>query len=180
MANEFNTLITDVGLQRLSTAAGSGGQVAITHVALGDGNGARYEASADQTALRRERARVGISSRRQIDGGQWLVRSEFPPDETVIFEIREFGFFDADGALIFVWAEQGVQIGQAGLTTFLLDHALDFSQVRDGLIFVDAPQDDALDEAFGLSVVATLARQTLDHHTLWEAFRAAHGHYPGE
>ena len=36
------SIITNAGLAKIRTAAGSASQVAITHVAIGDGNGANY------------------------------------------------------------------------------------------------------------------------------------------
>ncbi len=36
-------LITDIGLNKITAAAGGASAVAITHVALGDGGGAAYE-----------------------------------------------------------------------------------------------------------------------------------------
>jgi len=137
-----STLLTDIGEAKAATAVGSGSAVAITHIAMGDGNGATYDADFDQTALVNERARMAIESRIQIAPRQWKVKAEFPP-ETEAFEVREIGYFDAAGALISVWAGIDVDSRSTGVVSYINEHVLDLSRVAEGAIIVDAP-DDAL------------------------------------
>lgn len=175
---DLSSIITDVGHAKLATAAGSSSAVAISHVAIGDGAGQSYDAQHRYVSLRRERARVAITSREKLDGNRWMVRAEFPPVGD-IFEVREIGFFDAAGTMIALWAERSQRIGQAGITTLLLEHVLSFEAIRDGLIIVDAPdQAGGATEEFINQVTITLAAQAQRQFDLWEAHRAAHGHYP--
>lgn len=170
------TLLTDLAEQKLVAAAGSGTQVAITHVALGDGNGSNYSPGHAQTALQRERARLPIQTRTLLDDNAWRVTAEFDPN-TPAFAVREMGFFDADGDLISVWAGNDVDPRQTGAVTYLVDHVLSFSRVATGLVIVNAPDDDLVE--FALSTIASQARQSLQLFKLTEAYRADHGHYPG-
>ena len=61
------TLLTDIAEAKITAAAGSATAVAITHIALGDGNGGNYAPSYAQTALRREKARRAILTRHLVD-----------------------------------------------------------------------------------------------------------------
>ncbi len=141
------TLLTDIAEAKLTAAAGSGTQVAITHIALGDGNGGNYGPGFGQTSLQRELARQPIETRHIVGNNAWRVKAEFGP-ETPPFFVREMGFFDADGDLIAIWAGNDVVARQTGAITYLVDHVLSFTRVQEGLLIVNAP-DDAL---FDLSV----------------------------
>jgi hypothetical protein len=142
------TLLTDIAEAKITAASGSGTQVAITHIALGDGNGANYAPSYSQTALQRERARQAIQLRHIVDGNAWRVKAEFDSD-TPAFMVREMGFFDADGDLIAIWAGNDVVARQTGAITYLVDHVLSFTRVKDGLVIVNAPNDAIFDFAIG-------------------------------
>lgn len=140
------TLLTDIAEAKITAAAGSGTAVAITHIALGDGNGANYAPSYSQTALQREKARQAIQTRHIVGTSAWRVKTEFDPD-TPAFAVREMGFFDADGDLIAVWAGNDVVARQTGAITYLVDHVLSFTRVDDGLVIVNAPDDGLFDLA---------------------------------
>lgn len=140
------TLLTDIAETKITAAAGSGSQVAITHIALGDANGAPYDPTHEQVALVNERARNPIESRILADPNTWRVKAEFSPDTTA-FDVREMGFFDADGVLIAVWAGADVVARRTGVVAYLIEHVLNFSRVDDGVIIVDAPDDDLFDHA---------------------------------
>lgn len=142
------TLLTDIAEAKITAAAGSGTAVAITHIALGDGNGANYAPSYSQTALQRERARQAIQTRHIVGTNAWRVKAEFDPD-TPAFAVREMGFFDADGDLIAIWAGNDVVARQTGAITYLVDHVLSFTRVEDGLVVVNAPDDDLFDAVAG-------------------------------
>lgn len=153
------TLLTDIAEAKITTAAGSGTAVAITHIALGDGNGANYAPSYSQTALQREKARQAIQTRHITGANAWRVKAEFDPD-TPAFAVREMGFFDADGDLIAVWAGNDVVPRQTGAITYLVDHVLSFTRVEDGLVIVNAPDDVVFDMA--VSTAAALANLQLE------------------
>lgn len=140
------TLLTDIAEAKITAAAGSGTQVAITHIALGDGNGANYAPSYAQTELQRELAREPIQKRHIVGNNAWRVKAEFDPD-TPAFGVREMGFFDADGDLIAVWAGNDVVPRQTGAITYLVDHVLSFTRVEGGLVIVNAPDDELFDLA---------------------------------
>ncbi|QBR35759.1 transposase [Leisingera sp. NJS201] len=166
------TLLTDIAEAKITAAAGSGTAVAITHIALGDGNGANYAPSYSQTALQREKARQAIQTRHITGSNAWRVKAEFDPD-TPAFAVREMGFFDADGDLIAIWAGNDVVPRQTGAITYLVDHVLSFSRVAEGVVIVNAP-DDALYE-HALATTATLATLALEQFHQAERLRALHG-----
>lgn len=138
------TILTDLAEAKITQAAGSNTQVAITHIALGDANGANYDPQYGQTALQREKVRKPIATRHLSDANTWRVKAEFGP-ETEAFAVREVGFFDADGDLIAIWAGNDVVPRQTGAITYLVDHVLNFSRVADGLVIVNAPDDTIFD-----------------------------------
>jgi Phage tail-collar fibre protein len=147
------TLLTDVAVELIRTASGDASQVAISHVALGDGLGAVYAPAYEQTALRRELVRVPIERRHALGNDSWRVKAEFPAN-TPAFMVREMGFFTADGALIALWAGLDIDPRQTGVIVYLVDHILNFSRVDAGLVIVAAPDDELFDFA-----VATLSGQ---------------------
>ncbi|MFW8594932.1 phage tail protein [Cribrihabitans neustonicus] len=169
-----STLLTDIAEAKITAAAGSGTQVAITHIALGDGNGSNYGPGFSQTALQRELARQPIENRHIVGGNAWRVKAELGP-ETPAFYVREMGFFDADGDLIAIWAGNDVQARQTGAITYLVDHVLSFSRVAEGVLIVNAP-DDAL---FDLAVTTAHNFATLHQEQMrqLERYRATHGTY---
>jgi hypothetical protein len=139
-------LITDIGEAKLNQALGSGVAVNITHVALGDGNGATYSPGAGQTALKREMARKPIERQHMVGTNAWRVTVEFDHN-TPVFWVREIGFFDAEGDLIAIWAGVDIDPRQTGAIDYALEHILNLSRVKDGLIIVTGPDDDVFDLA---------------------------------
>ena len=139
-------LITDIGEAKLNQALGSGVAVQITEIALGDGNGANYNPGAGQTALKRERARKPIEKTHMVGTNAWRVTVEFPSD-TPAFYVREIGFFDAEGDMIAIWAGIGIDPRQTGAIDYALEHVLNLSRVKDGLVIVNAPDDGLFDLA---------------------------------
>jgi hypothetical protein len=149
------TILTDIAEAKITQAAGSGSQVAITHVALGDGNGISYNGDFDQTSLRRERVRVPIERRHIVSPSAWRVKAEFGAD-TLAFDVREAGFFDGDGDLIALCTFPAAEVRRTGAIVYLIDQVLNFSRVAEGLIIVDAPNDDLFDH-----VVTNLETQAI-------------------
>jgi len=168
------TLLTDIAEAKLTAAAGSGTQVAITHIALGDGNGANYAPSYAQTALQREMARQAIQTRHIVGTNAWRVKAEFDPD-TPAFGVREMGFFDADGDLIAVWAGNDVVPRLTGAITYLVDHVLSFTRVADGLVIVNAPDDVLFDNS--VRAATALANLQLEQLRQADTLRRLTGSY---
>lgn len=158
------TLLTDLAETKLTTAIGTGTQVEITHIALGDGNGSNYDPAYDQTALQRELARQPIDTRHIVDNNAWRVKAEFGADTSSFF-VREMGFFDADGDLIAIWAGSDVEARQTGAITYLVDHVMSFTRVQDGILIVNAPDD----ELFDLAVTTGTALANLQLEQLRQA-----------
>ncbi|SDW13925.1 Phage tail-collar fibre protein [Sulfitobacter pontiacus] len=167
------TILTDIAEAKITQAAGSGSQVAITHVALGDGNGASYNGDFDQTYLRRERVRVPIERRHIVSPNAWRVKAEFGA-ETVAFDVREAGFFDADGDLIALCTFPAAEVRRTGAIVYLIDHVLNFSRVAEGLIIVDAPDDDLFDHVVtNLETQVIFATEQFDQRIAIRALQAA-------
>lgn len=146
MSSSGTDLITDVGEVKLNLALGTGVAVQITEIALGDGNGANYDPSAAQTELKRERARRPIDKQHMVGTNAWRVTAEFDSD-TDVFRVREIGFFDAEGDMIAIWAGLNVSSRQTGAIDYVLEHILNLSRVKEGLVIVNAPDDDVFDLA---------------------------------
>jgi hypothetical protein len=168
------TILTDIAEAKITQAAGSGSQVAITHVALGDGNGASYNGDFGQTSLRRERVRVPIERRHFVSPNAWRVKAEFGAD-TVAFDVREAGFFDADGDLIALCTFPAAEVRRTGAIVYLIDHVLNFSRVAEGLVIVDAPDDFLV--FFQVATLTSLANIRLEQFKQSEAIRKDHGHF---
>lgn len=163
-------LITDIGEGKLNQALGSGVAVNITEIALGDGNGAAYNPSAGQTALKRERARKPIERQHMVGTNAWRVTVEFDHD-TPAFWVREIGFFDAEGDLIAIWAGANIDARQTGAIDYALEHILNLSRVKDGLVIVNAPDDQVF--ALALTNGTAIANLQLEQLRQADAIRLA-------
>lgn len=161
------------GQQKLAQAVmGTGPRVDITDVALGDGLGAPYEPVEGQTALRREKVRRPITRRHMSDDRTWRVVVEFGTDIPA-FWMREIGFFDATGELIFLTA--GAQITQGYTSAFdlIFDGYLNLTGIKNGLVIVEAPDDVLFDLAVQTGIA--LADLQLNQLRQADALRAQHG-----
>ncbi|MHA6912986.1 phage tail protein [Ralstonia pseudosolanacearum] len=104
MANEFFTILTAVGRNKLAAAVAAGTQLALTQMAVGDGdNGAYYNPIEGQTALKHEVWR-GAINHLYVDpnNANWIVAELVIPDDVGGWYIREVGLFDSAGALFAV------------------------------------------------------------------------------
>lgn len=140
-------ILTTKGITKIRNAAGSGSQVKIKYIALGDGQGAGYAPNPDQVTLRRELLRTEIERHYPVGSNAWHVKASFPTDATAI-TVREMGFLDEDGDLIALWA--GADVGddrRTGVIEYLIAHVLAFDGIADGILVVDAPLDEYLDHA---------------------------------
>jgi hypothetical protein len=149
-------ILTTLGKSLIRTAAGDGSQVAISHVALGDGLGALYTPTKAQTGLRRELVRKPIDRRSALGDDSWRIVCEFAP-ETPAFQIREMGFFSEGGQLIAIWAGLDIDPRQTGVITYIVDFILNFSDLDGGLLIINAPDDELFD--FALSTLRGQAAQ---------------------
>lgn len=100
---QFGTVITNIGLAKITNAQITQETVGIQHMVLGDGNGGYYTLSQSQTSLRREVWR-GLIADEQRDPSNLnrIAFSAYIPSTAGGFTIREVGLLDTDGNLIAV------------------------------------------------------------------------------
>lgn len=104
MANEFFTILTATGRNKLAAATATGTALTLTQMAVGDGdNGAYYSPTEAQTTLKHEVWR-GAINHLAVDANNpnWIVAELVIPDNVGGFYIREVGLFDSAGAMIAV------------------------------------------------------------------------------
>ncbi|OOM80948.1 phage tail protein [Clostridium sp. BL-8] len=101
MAENFYTMLTIVGKNKLSSSPISGNKVNFKTLKVGDGKGAYYEPSENQTSLVNKVWEGNISSI-SIDenNSNWIVVETVIPASDGGFFIREAGIFDEDGDMI--------------------------------------------------------------------------------
>lgn len=101
MAQQYYTIITDLGLAKEAAAHSSGGtQVQLLEMAVGDGLGFMYDPDPSMTALKNEVFRININ-RVYVDSDHptQLVVEGVIPEDVGPFHIREIGIYDIDGEL---------------------------------------------------------------------------------
>jgi phage-related tail fiber protein len=104
MANEFFTILTATGRNKLAAATATGTALTLTQMAVGDGdNGAYYSPTEALTTLKHEVWR-GAINHLAVDATNpnWIVAELVIPDNVGGFYIREVGLFDNTGAMIAV------------------------------------------------------------------------------
>ncbi|EOU5165421.1 phage tail protein [Escherichia coli] len=103
MSTKFYTLLTDIGVAKLASAAALGVPLKITHMAVGDGGGALPTPDAKQTALVNEKRRAALNML-YIDpqNSSQIIAEQVIPENEGGWWIREVGLFDESGALIVV------------------------------------------------------------------------------
>ncbi|APX70546.1 MULTISPECIES: phage tail protein [unclassified Brucella] len=103
MAQNYFSIVTHIGRNKLALSAAGGAAVTITHFAIGDGNGAEVNPTAASTALVREVWRTPVESVviDPLNPSAVLVTSIIP---TAVggWWMREFGIFDVDGDMVAV------------------------------------------------------------------------------
>ena len=99
----YYTLLTKVGLAKLTNAQSSGSVVQWSQMAVGDGNGAAVTPTETQTALVHETYRASIN-RLAVDdtNPNYLIAELVIPAPDGGFTIREIGIFDTEGNLVAV------------------------------------------------------------------------------
>lgn len=97
----FYSLITSLGLAKLTNAQINQTKVNLSHVAVGDSGGGYYEPNEGLTSLKNETWRGGVS-RVEVapDNPNWIEVDVTIPGNIGGFYIREVGIFDDTGTLI--------------------------------------------------------------------------------
>ena len=97
----FYTLLTNIGKAKLANATALGTTVQLTHIAVGDGNGAAITPIDTATLLTHEVWRAALNSI-AVDPANtnWIVAEGYIPSTSGGFTVREVGLFDIDGDLI--------------------------------------------------------------------------------
>ncbi len=99
----FKTLVTDVGNVKSANAVLNGKKVNIVTAVIGDGNGAYYSPTSDQTALRREVWRGDIANKAINEKSANMYDVRIVLDGSVGgFTVREVGLLDDEGDLIVI------------------------------------------------------------------------------
>ncbi|OZV11067.1 hypothetical protein CIW83_16925 [Tissierella sp. P1] len=101
MAEQFYTILTQIGKAKIANASTLGNKVNFIHFALGDGNGSYYNPIESQQALKNEvwRGQIGNVV---IDENNpsWIVLETIIPADQGGFMIREAGVFDDEGNML--------------------------------------------------------------------------------
>lgn len=100
MAQDYYTILTNAGLAYEAACKANQVPIKLTHLAVGDGNGAAYNPGPDATALRRETHRQAINSLFQDEANpSWLVAEALLADDVGGWTIREVGIYTDTGIL---------------------------------------------------------------------------------
>jgi len=100
MAQEYYTILTNAGLAYEAQCKAQQVPIKLTQFAVGDGNGATYNPSPSDTALRRETHRQAINALLQDESNpSWLVAEVLLPDDVGGWTIREIGIYTDTGVL---------------------------------------------------------------------------------
>lgn len=97
----YKSIVTRVGLRKITNAATLGESINLTHMAFGDGNGSYPDVFEDMEELVNEQYRGEINKIEVVDDTNIKVSRVIPADIGG-FYIREVGVFDEDGDLIAV------------------------------------------------------------------------------
>ncbi|WP_313757081.1 phage tail protein [Tissierella sp.] len=103
MAEQFYTILTQLGKAKIANASMLGNKVNFTDFALGDGGGKYYNPTENQIELKNEvwRGKIG-----QIvvdeKNSNWIIMETIIPADQGGFMIREAGIFDDEGSLLAV------------------------------------------------------------------------------
>ena len=104
----LNAVITRSGLAYMRDRMHSDQRPVISHIAVGDAS--PYRASATQTALRHERARIGIAGFK-TPAINILHITALYDDPSAQHEITEAGLLADDGTLLAIFADPAIKLG---------------------------------------------------------------------
>lgn len=97
----YGTIVTDTGVSLITAATMEGEKVNITHLAVGDGNGAYYQPVPMMTALKRENWRGAINTVSVSEESPNMIDVvAVVPSNVGGWTIREMGIFDDGGNMI--------------------------------------------------------------------------------
>lgn len=103
MAEQFYTILTNIGKAKIANAGALGTKVDLKTLVLGDGNGSYYNPTETQTKLVREVYRRDINNVSvDSENPNWIVIETIVPSAEGGFTIREVGCLDTAGDLIVV------------------------------------------------------------------------------
>ena len=126
MANRYGTIITAKGAAKIAAAIADGTKLNIVYAAAGDGGGAYYLPTIEQTSLLGERWRGEIASAALSTTVANMIDVKFIiPDDVGGFTIREMALFDAAGDMIAVCntpdtAKVAISEGVSGKITMVM------------------------------------------------------------
>lgn len=133
----LRVITTNAGKAAILAAEAAGLEVSITHLAAGASG---YTPSVTRTTLADERERVAISSSR-VDAAAYRLDINAALDSAEEYWVREVGFFDSNGVLIWIWSapEAEFTLGYKsapvrfllGLSLTITDAPLDSIQIID-------------------------------------------------
>ena len=101
MAEQFYTILTNVGKAKIANALPTGTKVNLTKMKIGDSNGTYYNPSESQTELVHEVYECNVTSV-EVDESNpnWITITAAIPNDVGGFSIREVGVFDDSNSLI--------------------------------------------------------------------------------
>jgi phage-related tail fiber protein len=101
MAENFYTLLTTIGKSQFANSTALGTKINFKTLKVGDGNGAYYNPTEDQTDLKNTKWTGSINSI-SIDSNNpnWIVLETMVPSDVGGFTIREYGAFDDNGNML--------------------------------------------------------------------------------
>ena len=101
MANTYYTLLTTIGQASIANAIALNQTVSLTHMAVGDSNGAPTVPKESQTALVNEVYRAPINQlTTDLDNPNYLIAEMIIPTNVGGWSVREVGLFDEESYLI--------------------------------------------------------------------------------
>lgn len=101
MANTYYTLLTTIGQASIANTIALNQTVSLTHMAVGDGNGAPTVPKESQTGLVNEVYRAPINQlTTDLDNPNYLIAEMIVPTNVGGWSVREVGLFDEEGYLI--------------------------------------------------------------------------------
>lgn len=104
VTSKYGTIITAIGKAKITAAVWSGKKVNITLAAVGDGGGAYYKPTEDQTDLIRECWRGAIASYAISESNPNMIDIKFiVPADVTGFTVREAKVIDDEGDTIAIW-----------------------------------------------------------------------------
>lgn len=137
MPATINPLITDAGLNAAIDASNASLQLAITHVALGDG---QYTPSLGQTALSNRREKVTVAGGNVSGTGAFNMSALFPAWAGAAYNAGELGFYagdpDAGGILFAVHSAPATVLVNRTNIDYTLAVAMQLTRVPAGSITI--------------------------------------------